>query len=129
MAEQPDDNTAQAEFWNGPAARAWAEHHERMDRALTPLLDALFAAAAPQPGERVLDIGCGSGTTVLELARRVGTSGHVLGVDIARPSVERAGRRLAEAGLQQAEVILADAATYAFPQAGFDLLVSRLGIM
>jgi SAM-dependent methyltransferase len=126
---EPAINTVQAEFWNSPPARAWAEQHARMDRALAPFLEALLQAAAPQPGERVLDIGCGSGTTVLELAARVGSQGHVLGVDIAEPSVAQASRRIAAAGLRHAEVISADAATHAFPPQRFDVLFSRLGIM
>jgi SAM-dependent methyltransferase len=119
----------QAEFWNSPAARGWADQHERMDRVLAPLLDALLQAAAPRLGERVLDIGCGSGTTTLALAARVGPSGQVLGADIATASVIRADARIAAAGLARAEVIHADASTHAFPSANFDLVCSRLGIM
>jgi len=122
-------NTAQAEFWNSQATRGWADQHQRMDRVLVPLLEALMTAAAPQPGERVLDIGCGSGTTVLELAARVGPSGHVIGADIAEASVARAQQRIAAAGHGQAEIIVADASTHAFPAASFDLVCSRLGVM
>jgi SAM-dependent methyltransferase len=122
-------NAAQAEFWNSQAARGRADQHQRTDRVLAPLLEALMTAAAPQPGERVLDIGCGSGTTVLELAARVGPSGHVSGADIAAPSVAQAQRRIAAAGLRQAEVIVADASTHAFPATSFDLVCSRLGVM
>ena len=93
-------DAAQAEYWNSQAARGWADQHQRMDRVLVPLLEALRTAAAPQPGERVLDIGCGSGTTVLELVARVGPSGHETGVDIAAPSVAQAQRRIAAAGLR-----------------------------
>ena len=85
------------EYWNSPSARAWAEQHERQDRALAGLAEAALELAAPQPGERVLDIGCGSGTTLLALAARVGPHGSVLGVDIAQASVERARQRLAAA--------------------------------
>jgi len=129
MAEAGSAKAAQAEFWNSPAARGWADQHARMDRALVPLLEALLQAATPQLGERVLDIGCGSGTTTLELAARVGPSGHVLGADIAETSVARARERIADSGLRQAEVIAADAAAHAFPAASFDLLFSRLGVM
>jgi SAM-dependent methyltransferase len=122
-------NAAQAEFWNSLAARGWADQHQRMDRVLVPPLEALMTAAAPQPGECVLDIGCGSGTTVLELAARVGPSGHVIGADVAEPSVAQAQRRIAAADLRQAEVIVADPSTHAFPAASFDLVCSRLGVM
>jgi SAM-dependent methyltransferase len=65
-------NAAQIEFWNSAATRAWADQYARMDRAVAGLTKELLNLAAPQPGERVLDIGCGPGTTVLELAKHVG---------------------------------------------------------
>ena len=52
-----------------------------MDRAVADLTNALLDMAAPSR-EHVLDIGCSAGTTVLELAVRVGPGGHVLGADI-----------------------------------------------
>ena len=52
-------NAAQIEFWNSPATRAWADQYARMDRAVAALTKELLDLAAPQPGERVLDIGCG----------------------------------------------------------------------
>ena len=55
--------------------RPWAEQHERQDRALTGLATAVLERAAAQLGERVLDIGCGAGTTVLALAVQVGPNG------------------------------------------------------
>jgi len=125
----PSPSDAQAEYWNSPAARPWAEQHERQDRALASLATAALDLAAPQPGEHVLDIGCGSGTTVLELAARVGPRGRVLGADISEPSVTRARERIAAAGLRHAEVIGADVATHPFVAGSFDLAFSRLGVM
>lgn len=122
-------NAAQVEFWNSPASSAWADQHERADRALAGLTASLLEFAAPQPGERVLDIGCGGGTTVLELAARVGPGGRVLGADIAKHSVARVRQRIAEAGCRQADAIVADVMTHGFPPASFDLACSRLGVM
>ncbi|MDB5373773.1 MAG: Methyltransferase protein [Belnapia sp.] len=130
MTDHPaGPNAPQAEFWNSPASRAWSVHHDRIDARLAPVLQLVLALAAPRPGERVLDIGCGSGTSVLALAERVGPDGRVLGVDIAVDSVARAGQRIAAAGLAQASVVLADATTHPFPPPGFDLLFSRFGVM
>lgn len=135
MAEQtaeqspPSPYAGDAAFWNSPAARAWSDQHERQDRALAPLSAAALQLAAPQPGERVLDIGCGSGATVLDLAARVGERGQVLGVDIAEASVARANQRIAAAGLPQAQVIAADVATHPFAPRSCDLVFSRLGVM
>jgi len=131
MAEQATGSLfgGGAEFWNSPATRPWAEQHERQDRALAGLAEAALGLAAPLPGERVLDVGCGAGTTVLALAARVGPSGHVLGADISQQSIARASERIAAAGLPQAEAICADVASRQFGPGSFDLVFSRLGVM
>jgi len=91
-------NAAQIEFWNSAATRAWADQYARMDRTVAALTKELLDLAAPQPGEHVLDIGCGPGATVLELAKHVGRGGHVLGADVSKQSVARARGRIAAAG-------------------------------
>src|ERR1700741_2005510 len=100
MADQQavSPNAAQIEFWNGAATRAWADQYERMDRAVAALTKEHLDLAAPRTGDRVLDMGCGAGTTVLELASRVGAGGHVLGADVSESSVARAEQRIAAAG-------------------------------
>jgi SAM-dependent methyltransferase len=122
-------NAAQIEFWNSAAARAWSDQYARMDRVVAGLTKELLDLAAPQPGECVLDIGCGAGTTVLELARRVGPGGHVLGADVSEPSVARARERIAAAGLRHAEIIVADVSVHPFAPQSFELAFSRFGIM
>ncbi|WP_372623412.1 class I SAM-dependent methyltransferase [Falsiroseomonas sp.] len=130
MAEDAATIAAQQrEFWNSPATRVWADEHDRIDSVLAGVLPHLLDAAAPQPGERVLDVGCGSGTTVLAFAERVGPAGRVLGADIAEASVAVANRRIADSDQAQAGVILADAATHAFEPRSFDVLTSRFGVM
>jgi SAM-dependent methyltransferase len=131
MADQQagSPNAAQSEFWNSAASRAWADQHERMDRAVADLTKFLLDLAGPQPGERVLDIGCGAGTTVLELAARIGPGGHVLGADISSQSVTRARQRISAGGLRHAEAIVADVSCDAFAPNSFDLAFSRFGVM
>ena len=122
-------NAAQIKFWKSAATRAWADQYARMDRAVAALTKELLDLAAPQPGERVLDIGCGPGTAVLELAKHVGPDDHVLGADVSEPSVARARERIAAAGLRHAEVIVADASVHPFSLDSFELTFSRFGIM
>src|SRR4051812_42077265 len=86
MPNTAPPNAGDAAYWNSPATRVWATGHGRIDAIFAPVLAAALAEAAPQPGERAIDIGCGSGTSVLALARAVGPEGGVLGADVATES-------------------------------------------
>lgn len=88
----------------------------------------LRAAAGVGIRDRVLDIGCGAGQTTSEAAR-IAVEGHALGVDISSEMLEVARRRAAEAGLRNVAFEQGDAQRHAFPVAGFDLCISRFGVM
>jgi SAM-dependent methyltransferase len=122
-------NTQQVEYWNGVIAQTWVKLQTRLDQLNHKLTQVAIEHAAPQPGERAIDIGCGCGATVLELARRVGPGGHVFGVDLSAPMLDLARKRTAEAGLTQAALVQADMSTYAFAPHDFDLAFSRFGVM
>src|SRR6187551_1385445 len=107
-------NLDQVEYWNGVAGERWAQNQVALDRALGPFGRAALDRLAPAPGERLLDVGCGSGGTLLELAARLGGTGEVLGADISRPLLEHARRRLAAAQVPGVEVLEADAAEARF---------------
>lgn len=94
---------------------------EFFDQEMRPHNERLRAAAAIQPGERVLDVGCGAGQTSMDAAR---AGGHVLGV-VSEQMLDRARRR-AEGSV---EFVLADAQTHAFEPASFDAVISRCGLM
>jgi len=98
-----------------------------LDLQLSPLGLAAMNALDPQPGQIVVDIGCGAGQTVAQLASKVGPTGRVIGVDIAPRVLELA--RLRTAALGQVQLIQADAATLALPDAMADGVYSRFGVM
>lgn len=127
MAELDDKNAAQAASWNGSSGRVWTERQAFMDRLLAPVSEVLFASLELKPGMRVIDIGCGSGGTTLELARRVGPTGQVLGLDISAPMLARARERT-PAGTP-VRFVEADATIYPFEPDAADHLVSRFGVM
>jgi ubiquinone/menaquinone biosynthesis C-methylase UbiE len=86
-------------------------------------------AAAAKPGEHVIDIGCGTGDTLLAFAKVVEPSGSVLGVDVSVPMLGFAKRRVVEAALGNVTCTLADATSHAFEPHWADLVYSRFGVM
>jgi SAM-dependent methyltransferase len=121
-------NTHQAEAWNGYEGRHWAENRRRYDAVNGGMNKPLFAAAAIAAPDRVLDIGCGTGQTT-RLAARQAVHGHAVGVDLSAPMLEQARTAAAEERLPNATFVQGDAQVHAFPRDGFDVAISRGGIM
>ncbi len=123
----PNDD-AQAKLWNGPSGRTWVEMQELLDGMFKPLEDLLAEAVSAGAGRQVLDVGCGTGSTTLAIARRLGTQGRCTGIDISEPMIDAARARAEREG-SPAGFIRANAQDHAFAPASFDMLVSRFGIM
>lgn len=101
-------------------------HWERLTDAVTPVL---LDAARLRPGERVLDIGCGTGAATLRMAGAVGERGTVTAVDISPPVIEWATRRAAESGVTNVSFVVDDAQRGAFPGGPFSAALSQFGVM
>ncbi len=115
----------QAAFWNGPGGKMWLGAYDRIERGIVDFGRIVLEAAHAQPGERGVDVGCGTGRTTAALARAVGAGGHVLGVDISEQLVGAAkAQKLANATFE-----VGDATTYPFEARSFDLVFSRFGVM
>ncbi len=119
----------QRRYWNRVAGPRWVAQQAFLEKRMASVNDRLLACAAPSEGERVLEIGCGTGATTLPLAAAVGESGRVLAVDISEPMLEAARRRLEASGFRRITLLLADAAGESFERQSFDLIVSRFGVM
>ena len=124
----PADNSEQIAEWNGTLGQRWVEMQREIDRIVVPFGNAALNAAAPQPGNRVIDIGCGCGDTSIAIARIVGDAGAVLGIDVSRPMLEVARSRGALANCAHLVFRNADASDADLP-ANTDLLFSRFGVM
>jgi SAM-dependent methyltransferase len=120
-------NADQAAYWNEAAGPTWVKLQALLDEELRGLGAKAMAALGPKPGERIIDVGCGCGDTTLELARRVGPTGHVLGVDISAPMLAVARERADTAGASHVAFAEADAQLHSF--APVDGAFSRFGVM
>jgi SAM-dependent methyltransferase len=122
-------NDDQARFWNEDGGPRWVAHEQWFDTMLEPFGAALDAAADAQPGDHVVDVGCGFGTTTLALARAVGPEGRVMAVDLSDVMVERVRARATDNGLTNVIARVADAQTDPLPASHFAVAVSRFGVM
>ncbi|HEX2577498.1 MAG TPA: methyltransferase domain-containing protein [Aquihabitans sp.] len=121
-------NAAQLAAWDGEEGAYWAAHADRYDRSVAPLHRRLLAEAAIAPGERVLDIGCGTGQTTRDAARASG-NGEALGVDLSAGMLDVARDRASAEGVANATFVQADAQVHPFEAGSFDVAVSRTGAM
>lgn len=121
------DNEAER-AWTDKAGETWVRQRDRTDAQLAPLGLAVIDELAPKAGERVLDVGCGTGQTLLQLAERVGSAGHVVGLDVSEPMITEAKARIASAGVTNVELVLGNAATENL-RGPFDVVFSRFGVM
>ncbi|ATW52738.1 class I SAM-dependent methyltransferase [Streptomyces peucetius] len=121
-------NAEQARSWDGDEGSYWAAHADRFDRAVHAYQRPFLDAAALHRGEAVLDIGCGNGLTS-RAAARLTVGGPVLGVDLSGAMLRVARREAEREGLDSVRFEQADAQTYPFTEASFDVAISRTGAM
>lgn len=124
-----------AERYTFRVGRAFAEAlgypAELLDTVPEQALDAFTGVATPvlradlQPGERVLDLGCGGGLDLALAARAVGPSGRAVGIDMAEPMVTRAQNALRQLGYRQAEARLGYAEALPLPDASIDCVLAN----
>ncbi|ELC7284776.1 class I SAM-dependent methyltransferase [Pseudomonas aeruginosa] len=128
MSDERQVYDDQEKLWNGPAGRAWVEAQDVLDGMFQPFEDCLVEAATAASGGRVLDVGCGTGSTTLAIARRLGSQGRAVGIDLSAPMLAVAQARAEREGVP-ADFIRADAQAHTFEPASFDRIVSRFGVM
>ncbi|WP_020108635.1 class I SAM-dependent methyltransferase [Nocardia sp. 348MFTsu5.1] len=126
MAENEQIAAEQAARWNGPSAQTWIENQDLLDRLYRPFEDLLVRFVGDVSSHRVLDIGCGTGSTTLAAARAI--SGRAVGVDISEPMIAVARER-AHSERVGAEFVCGDVQSRNFSEAQFDTVISRFGVM
>ena len=119
---------AQREQWNKDGA-AWRRWNPTLDRWYGEATRQMLDLARIQPGQRILDIAAGAGEPAVSAAERVGPGGYVLATDISEGIVELALQVARERGLKQIETRAMDGEKLDLPDASFDAVLCRLGLM
>lgn len=114
-----------SDLWTPERVARWLQQSEGIERQLAPASAVLLDTAALQPGERLLDVGCGTGPTTRDAAAAVGPSGRVTGLDISADMIE-AARSVSPESI---DWIVADVATWDPPPGAWDVVISRFGVM
>lgn len=134
MAEQQPSfdaakyKNAQRAQWNKDGA-AWRRWNPTLDRWYGDVTRQMLDLARIQPGQRILDIAAGAGEPAVSAAERVGPDGYVLATDISERIVELARQVALERGLKQVETRAMDGEKLELPDASFDAVLCRLGLM
>ncbi len=129
MTASPDTNAEMSAYWDGERGEAWVARADQFDRQLEIYGLRAVSSAAPQPGETVIDIGCGAGATSFEASQAVGSTGKVLGIDISRPMLAVARQRAQAEAYTHVEFVHGDAQTMEPPSDLANVIVSRFGVM
>src|SRR5205807_10047069 len=128
VSEEPDKD------FIFPTGRAWAEdldYPPELAKVPERVVESFAGVANPfslgrlEPGERVLDLGCGAGTDSLVAAQMVGEEGHVTGVDMTPEMVAKARSAAAAMGATNVEFVDAEAERLPFPDGSFDVVISN----
>ena len=119
----------QLEYWNDYAGPRWARNAGGIEELNAPLGQRALDVAVPVPGERVLDIGCGTGATTLAIGRAVGSAGSVVGLDLSTPMITVARADPAAAELAWVEFRDDDIESVDLEPGSFDLAYSRMCLM
>jgi SAM-dependent methyltransferase len=115
--------------WDGDDGDYWSRNERIFDGSLERYREPFFAAAAIASGAQVLDVGCGTGQSTRDAARRARDGGAALGVDLSSRMLDVARRRAAEEGIANVEFLQADAQVHWFDEGRYDVAISRTGAM
>lgn len=118
-------NQLQEEYWSTAPGQQWIRFENELDIVFDAVNDALIERAQPKPGERIIDIGCGTGATTRAFASRVTSNGFVAAVDISEPLLSHAKSQDGAV----TEYRLIDAQSDPIGNSEFDLAISRFGTM
>jgi len=122
-------NKDQKQFWSGKGGDIWVERQKAMDTMLSPLGEVVIKELNLLSKDKVLDIGCGCGSTSIDIAEHLSLNGAVTGVDISKPMLDRAKLSAKNKSLNNIDFQLKDVQSENLPNEHFSVAFSRFGVM
>jgi len=122
------ENEEATEAWSGVLFDRFVRYRDLIVAGLSGFSDAAMKMYPPQPGDRVLDIGCGFGDTTQQLAALVGPSGQAVGVDVSEPFIEVSIAEAKEAGTDNVDFFAGDVQVMDLG-GPYEYAFSRMGVM
>ena len=115
--------------WDSASADSWEKWFHIIERGAQGLSDRMVELAAIGPGARVLDVASGLGEPAVAAAQRAGPSGRVLATDLSAEMLGYGRKRAERMGLANIEFRKMDAQALEVPEAAFDAVLCRWGVM
>ncbi|MDC3401738.1 class I SAM-dependent methyltransferase [Alphaproteobacteria bacterium] len=122
-------NEQQTKFWSGTGGEYWVANQQQMDNMLSPLGDKALEKLDLTTVTHLLDVGCGTGTTTLDIGAAVPDGGRVTGADLSVPMTEYARERATQQGVANVDFMQCDVQADPFDAQAFDAAFSRFGVM
>ena len=111
------------------AAEAWYRWSPTLNQWLGNATDKMLEMAGISAGHRVLDVAAGAGEQSITTAKKVGATGYVLATDISPNILAFAQQMAKQAGLNNIETQVMDGENLTLPDATFDTVISRVGLI
>ena len=124
-----DELRAQLHAMWAQVAPSWEQHADYVDARGALVTEEMLELAAPQPGERVLELACGPGGLGIAAAERVAPDGEVVLSDVAAEMTAIAARRVDASGLDNVTTLVLDLERIDQPDGSYDLVLCREGLM
>ena len=128
QSNENNQSNQYVDFWNDVLVPKFVKYKHILVDGLTHHSEAIFPSLPVKEGDTVLDVGCGFGDTAIKLARRVGESGKVVGLDCCEAFLDYGRKEANDQGLRNVSFVNGDALLYPF-KPEYDFVFSRFGTM